>query len=145
MKPLLLERFLDKIDFPNSDDGCWQWNSTMSLGYGQVKRPKTRQWVSAHRYAHEQWVGPIPKGLVIDHLCHNPGCVNPNHLEAVTHQENLRRGRPGGERRRYNLCPQGHPYDEANTYHHPNGLRRCRICINRYQRSYRIKRGHARA
>ncbi len=86
------ERFMNKfIELPN---GCWQWQGDKSKkGYG-------RFWVGnkfaqAHRYAYELIKGPIPEGLEIDHLCHNPGCVNPDHMQLVTGQENIERGWQG--------------------------------------------------
>jgi hypothetical protein len=72
------------------DTGCWVWNSpTLVNGYGQVRRGG-RSWL-AHRYIYEQTFGPVPDGLDLDHLCRNIRCVNPDHLEPVTHAENMRR------------------------------------------------------
>lgn len=74
------------------NNGCWIWGRfTLPNGYGQltVKGKRTL----AHRYMYEKHVGPIPDGLVIDHLCRVRNCVNPDHLEPVTHTENQRRGR----------------------------------------------------
>ncbi len=74
-------------------DGCWDWQGLRVRGYGvmhcTVNSRKTT--IRAHRYAYELIVGPIPEGLTIDHLCRNPACVNPAHLEPVTIAENLRR------------------------------------------------------
>lgn len=72
------------------DTGCWLWLGCKSpLGYGYVKRSGHR---AAHRLYYTEHVGPIPDGLVLDHLCRNPSCVNPDHLEPVTNAENGRRG-----------------------------------------------------
>ena len=74
-------------------DGCWNWELAInSDGYGLSYRDGVHEPKRAHRYVYEQMVGPIPDGLVLDHLCRNRRCVNPDHLEPVTHQANLRRG-----------------------------------------------------
>lgn len=71
-------------------EGCWLWCGTMFGGYGQYSHEgKTRK---AHRRSYEALVGPIPEGLALDHLCRNPSCVNPAHLEPVTWRENVYRG-----------------------------------------------------
>ena len=71
--------------------GCWIWlRGFGSKGYGVLATSEIRSY--AHRYLYEQMVGPVPDGLVLDHLCRNHPCVNPEHLEAVTQHENVRRG-----------------------------------------------------
>lgn len=83
----------------------------------------------AHRFAYELHKGPIPKGLEIDHLCRNTLCVNPNHLEAVTHRENVRRGTsPTARNAMKSECKRGHPLDEKNTYLDGTG-RKCKKCL----------------
>src|SRR5207248_947904 len=119
-------RFLAKID---KTDGCWLWRGERPRGlYGRFKSGGRR--VSAHRWAYEHWRGPIPEGLLIDHLCRNPGCVTPAHLEPVTQRTNLLRGDTFQARNVAKThCPQGHPYDEANTYPVPQGGGRgCLTC-----------------
>ena len=80
------------------ENGCWLWvggcygNGYGSFGVGSLTEG-TRRKVLAHRFAYEQWNGPLAPGLVVDHLCRTPQCVNPDHLEAVTQQVNVKRGR----------------------------------------------------
>jgi len=103
------------------------------MGYGTIV--VARRTIRAHRASYEAFVGPIPDGLDLDHLCRNKPCINPAHLEPVTRAENLRR--------HYALtvtaCPHGHAYDHANTYVGPDGKRRCRSCLNERQRRRRAK------
>jgi hypothetical protein len=129
------DRFFTKVEFSDEKyEGtfCLLWTATKSsLGYGSF-HSKDRM-VPAHRWLFEYCFGAISKELDIDHLCRNPPCVNPNHLEAVTHKVNMSRG---GQAMKTH-CPRGHPYDEANTYHIPTrGGRDCRACINRRGSEY---------
>ncbi|MCH8951094.1 MAG: 50S ribosomal protein L10 [Proteobacteria bacterium] len=71
-----------------------------------------------------------PSGLVIDHLCRNPACENPSHMEPVTNHENILRGELHLTSSRKTHCPLGHPYDEQNTYQY-KGSRHCRTCKRR--------------
>lgn len=115
--------------------GCWIWMGARTpAGYGSVGTGK-RSGVSivyAHRFAYELVKGQIPDGLVIDHLCRVPPCVNPEHLEAVTHRENVRRGKngvlrhlhaPRASRANPDGCLRGHPYTTTAS-----GRRYCRTC-----------------
>lgn len=88
-----------------------------------------KRMVLAHRWAYEAFVGPIPEGLDIDHLCRVRNRCEPSHLEAVTHRENLGRGvnMIWGERAARTSCPSGHAYDTGNTLRH-RGRRYCRSC-----------------
>lgn len=97
-------------------DGCWLWQGVLnSSGYG----PHREFWTDAN--------GPIPMGLVVDHLCRQRSCVNPEHMELVTHSENLRR-RP--------TCREGHEWTEESTYSY-KGYRLCRICRAARAREFR--------
>jgi hypothetical protein len=85
-------------------------------------------------------MGAVPEGLELDHLCRVRGCVNPKHLEPVTHRENLMRGESwSAVNARKTHCPEGHPYDETNTYIDGKGRRRCRECA----RAYDLRRYYA--
>lgn len=118
-----VQRFWSRVE---KTPTCWLWTGyTTSRGYGQLgKGSGPTQAHLAHRVAYELLVGPVPAGLELDHLCRNPPCVNPSHLEPVTHAENMRRA--GAV---VTQCKHGHPYDEANTYIRPDrGTRQCRAC-----------------
>jgi len=111
------------------DGGCLIWTGYLdSGGYGRVGFKKKSHPV--HRLLWHHYVGPIPEGLVLDHLCKNPSCANIEHMEVVTNEENIARGQlweSGNQRKTH--CPQGHPYDEANTLRRKNrNGRDCKTC-----------------
>lgn len=111
--------------------GCHNWTKTLTTaGYGQVSTGTKVKKRPAHRASYELHKGPIPDGMQIDHLCRNPRCINPDHLEAVTPQENTLRGMaPNAIAVRNGACTKGHPYVEGSHYVHPKtGHRSCRIC-----------------
>lgn len=135
-----LGRFWAKVD-KDGPGGCWLWTAGRTNGgYGMFGVEGNRT-VPAHRYAYELLVGPIPGGLTIDHLCRVRHCVNPAHLEAVTYAENNRRSTsPSALNSLKTHCPQGHAYDEANTYVAPRGDRMCRECMRARTRRWRAER-----
>lgn len=112
-------RFLEKVD--TQPDGCWEWRGRREdHGYGWFRHPDTKY---AHRAAYILLVGPIPEGLTIDHLCENRGCVNPDHLEAVTTATNLARG--GG---RWSECDRLHPDTPTRLTRKVSGRTHCLEC-----------------
>ena len=133
------ERFWEKVDRSGGPNACWKWTAgTDGNGYGQFY-PTRDKVVPAHRFAYELMIGPIPAGLELDHVkargCTSKRCVNPAHLEPVTHRENTLRGNSLSARRaRQTHCIRGHPFDEANTLRDADGSRRCRACHREEER-----------
>lgn len=141
------------------ESGCWVWIAARNVsGYGLLAKRATdrrttggsNHW-TAHRYVYEATVGPIPEGLVLDHLCRNRACVNPDHLEPVTYGENFRRGagtgmalwdgsKPIKRKSLLDHCSHGHEYTPENTYMLQGKWRKCRACIARDQRAYRARK-----
>lgn len=135
------ERFARSY-IPEPNSGCWLWlgNLTGSKGYGyiSVNGKPTR----AHRYSYEIHKGPIPDGLEIDHLCNLACCVNPDHLEPVSHQQNMARGVRTGKSKPY--CIHGHPRFGENLYVFPNGDKACRECVRISVRKYQARKKNER-
>lgn len=125
--PRLPLRFWEKAEVDEA--GCWVWVAAKTAaGYGTFTvENKTYR---SHRVAYQVLAGVIPDGLVTDHLCRVRACVNPAHLDVVTHQVNLLRGETrAAEQVRRTQCPKGHAFDEANT-RYQGRKRRCRTCEN---------------
>lgn len=121
-----LEHFVQKTD------SCWLFQKLASNGYGYVRVGRTRDY--AHRVSYRLYKGEIPDGTEIDHLCRNRACVRPEHLEAVSHKENILRGEsPYAKRARVTHCPKGHEYTPENTYLY-RGTRSCLECRHNRER-----------
>lgn len=122
------------------EDGCWEWLGAVFKkahgNYGQIRmgRKGEDKVRFSHRVSYEHYIGEVPRGLELDHLCRNTLCVNPQHLEPVTHYENMRRGYWVMKDR----CVHGHLYSEDNTYINIRGHRECKIC-----RKLRVQKSNA--
>lgn len=116
--------------------GCWAWLGTIERGgYGMFRLSGVS--VRAHRYAYELLIADIPDGLVIDHLCRNRACVNPWHMDPVTNEVNVMRGRSFAvQNAEATHCPEGHAYAGENLTVTARGWRQCRSCRNAASRAY---------
>jgi hypothetical protein len=131
--PSLPERISRRI--APSASGCWEWLGAHDRhGYGTTTACDRK--VGAHRVVYEALVGPIPAGLVIDHLCRNRGCVNPSHMEPVTDRVNKDRGIASPTKTH---CVHGHEFTPENT-RHSQGRRNCRACDRRRQAESKARR-----
>lgn len=137
-----LERFMEKV---KKLDSCWIWmGSNNGVGYGEIRINNKK--VYAHRWSVENLSDrKIPDGMQIDHLCRNPSCVNPDHLEIVTSAMNVRRGLVAGKHpeRMKEYCSNGHLYSKYE-YQRPDGKgRNCAECVRNRAREYaRRKNGY---
>lgn len=118
-------------------NGCWMWQGARDRhGYG---RWSSRRWPGsalAHRRAFESERGLLDSSLTLDHLCRVPGCVRPDHLEAVTQAENVQRGRKGNQNIGKTTCKRGHRFTPENTIRTTKG-RECRTCRREYHQPRR--------
>ena len=127
-------RFLEHVAKTDGGKGCWIWTARVdNFGYGHFK-VKGRS-LKAHRVAWTISNGEIPLDKLIDHLCRNPRCVNPAHMELVTHEENVRRGiSPTAVNSRKTHCPKGHPLSGDNLLMYKT-RRRCAECCRARDRA----------
>lgn len=136
-------RFLLKIE--RSIGGCWNWTAGLNeKGYGQFavvnengERESGTRYKNkrAHVWSYEHFVGPIPDGLIVRHICHNKSCVRPEHLEVGTHKDNAQDSLEAGlhPQQKKTHCKWGHPYTEENTIRSidsatGNPRRNCKTC-----------------
>ena len=142
-----IEIRLERRKSVNSLSGCWEWLGSIDRnGYGRIAvEGPPRKWKTGyvHRVSWEHAHGqPVPPGLVVDHVCENRRCFNPDHLEAVEPQVNLNRAKGAPANRTH--CPQGHRYAGANLRIHVDhkGHRRriCITCQNTRNAQYRVAR-----
>lgn len=133
----LFSRIRERIAFDPAT-GCWNWTGTRNgqrnCGYAVIETCGRKRLV--HLVMYEALKGPLPTGLEADHRCWNKRCVNPNHIEAVTHAENIRRMHQAYPR---TACVNGHEYTPNNTTV-LNGNRACVICYRARVRRQTAKR-----
>lgn len=140
LTPKQIERFWSRVEV-HHPAGCWEWNGSFSPGgYGRISyqdQDKNHHY-PAHRVAYRLLIGPIPNDLVLDHLCRNPRCVNPDHIDVVTFDENIRRGYGlSGKHTQRPRCIHGHDFTPENTYYYGNGYRQCKTCRRIRARAHR--------
>lgn len=133
------QRFLRKVTMPEDMSEHWIWQGNRDkLGYGRIR--VDGKLILVHRFGYELWIGAIPDGMVVRHLCHFPSCVNPWHLKLGTPKDNtwdaIERGTHSGAATH---CPDGHPYEGENLYRADTGGRMCKICRTKHDKK-RTKR-----
>jgi hypothetical protein len=120
------------------DTKCWIWNGTFTRkGYG--RKGSGAKYKSMHQWQWEDKFGAVPEGLVLDHLCGVRICCNPDHLEAITNEENIRRGRAGRNNPYRDKCKRGHPRGD-NSYWTKKDGKDYPICITCQKERYARKK-----
>lgn len=134
VSPKALRLFWAKVNPPNAE-GCWEWNGAIHPNGYAVPIPVDGSYIEngrvylPHRLSFHWFKYDLPEGLVIDHLCNNRKCVNPDHLEATTQKHNV------GRALKRSYCKRGHPQVDVNRYvNKRNGRSRCKLCINATRR-----------
>jgi hypothetical protein len=135
-----LERWWAKVEKTNT---CWLWRGSLDRrGYGQfdVIDSDGHRNHRAHRWGYQQLVRPLNDDEPLDHLCRVHACVNPAHLEPVTHAENVARGEAGLRNASKTHCDNGHEFTPENTYRRrDNNARQCRECARQSTREAQRK------
>lgn len=140
----MIDRVIDLV--VRDGNGCWIFEGNRNAyGYGRIRRGKGQRGTAmVHRVVYEHFVGPIPDGLQLDHLCRVRACCNPEHLEPVTTQENVLRGNGvSAVNARKTHCIHGHPFDDLNTCTDPTWGRKCRTCARTRAAMYRADKRYA--
>ena len=131
-----MKRFWSKV---KKTENCWNWiGSNNGAGYGEI-RIKGKK-VYAHRWSYEDVKGKIPKGYQIDHLCKNPSCVKPEHLEAVTPKVNVNRGNTSKPHLIKEFCINGHSYAKYEYKRKDGKGRNCAECVRTASRNYQRRK-----
>ena len=143
-RPSIEVYFWERVS--KQSNGCWLWTGALTGdGYGILRRQ------TMHRWSYEKHRGEIPEGLEVDHLCSVRNCVNPDHMELVTHRENVQRsymrgkhdhrlGNLGKHKAAKTHCPQGHAYAGENLLIDKyTGARRCKACTDAKFKRYQAK------
>ena len=134
----IMDHFPDRV-FPEPNTGCWLCvSSNNKFGYARIR--VSDRLIGAHRISYQITRGSIPDGFEIDHLCRVTCCVNPDHLEAVTQEENKRRQALAIETANGFRCKSGHLRIGEGIYHHPRGERRCRECARISRLRYKARK-----
>jgi hypothetical protein len=122
------QRFWSRVEVPNQPSCCWEWTGALTdRGYAEVSLDGLV--FKSHRVAYSDLIESVPTDKMIDHLCRNRKCVNPDHLQIASDKMNVRTGfSPSGVHARKTHCPQGHPYDNVNTYWWNGTNRQCKTC-----------------
>lgn len=136
-----IDRFMAFV-VPEPNSGCWLWMGALFKGkqYGMFCVSRNRRTVQVHRWSYEYHHGPIPRGHVIDHKCRVKGCVNPDHLRAVTPRTNVRENNDSvcTKNAAKTHCKRGHPFDKKNTVLIKDG-RDCRACRRLRRKAHYLK------
>ena len=140
---------LERLSIPEPNSGCWLWlGSIRKNGYGCIgvghALDGDERTSSAHKISYEYFIGPVPKGKVLDHKCRIRCCVNPDHLEPVTMQENVRRGELAAANKlrfsKQTHCKKGHPLSGENLgFAKGTGYRLCIACRIDFRKNWKAK------